>query len=137
MLPSGWTLSSINEAVGNTPTEPAYAQVHNHRKWAIPWLEDDPGLLAPQLWLNRTLECVHTLCGQCCLQADHPRQSISAQLIVAPCDRYSKQAAEYGVSGLLGTFSLQYIWHTCIHALHTYWKYICCMYFTEQVFIGA
>jgi hypothetical protein len=55
-LPPGWTLSSINEAVGNTPTEPEYQNVTNHAKWAIPWLEDDPGLLAPQLWLNRTIE---------------------------------------------------------------------------------
>ena len=56
VLPAGWTLSSINEAVGNTPTEAAYANVTKHDKWAIPWLEDDPGLLAPQLWVNRTLE---------------------------------------------------------------------------------
>jgi hypothetical protein len=25
------------------------------RKWVIPWVEDDPGLTAPELWLNRTL----------------------------------------------------------------------------------
>ena len=49
VLPPGWTLSSINEAVGNTPTEKGYADVKHHRSWAIPWLEDDPGLLAPQL----------------------------------------------------------------------------------------
>lgn len=26
-----------------------------HAKWAIPWMEDDPGLSAPELWVNRTL----------------------------------------------------------------------------------
>jgi hypothetical protein len=56
VLPAGWTLSSINEAVGNTPTEKQYADVTHHKSWAIPWMEDDPGLLAPQLWVNRTLE---------------------------------------------------------------------------------
>ena len=55
VLPSGWTLSSINEAVGNTPTEKEYANVKHHKSWAIPWMEDDPGLLAPQLWVNRTI----------------------------------------------------------------------------------
>lgn len=24
-------------------------------RWVIPWAEDDPGLTAPELWLNRTL----------------------------------------------------------------------------------
>jgi hypothetical protein len=29
--------------------------VTRHAKWAIPWMEDDPGLTAPELWVNRTL----------------------------------------------------------------------------------
>ena len=42
--------------VGNTPVDPAYANLTHHpNKWAIPWAEDDPGLTAPELWLNRTL----------------------------------------------------------------------------------
>jgi hypothetical protein len=44
--------------VGNTPVDPAYANI-THRtmanKWAIPWAEDDPGLTAPELWVNRSL----------------------------------------------------------------------------------
>jgi hypothetical protein len=41
--------------VGNTPVDPSYAKVVNHKKWDIPWMEDDPGLSAPELWVNRTL----------------------------------------------------------------------------------
>lgn len=56
VLPPSWTITSINEAVGNTPTEAEYKNVTKHKKWAIPWMEDDPGLLVPQFWVNRTLE---------------------------------------------------------------------------------
>lgn len=35
--------------------DPAYANITNHKKWAIPWMEDDPGLTGVQLWVNRTL----------------------------------------------------------------------------------
>ena len=49
---------SIDMDVGNTPVDPAYANI-THRppsnKWAIPWAEDDPGLTAPELWVNRSL----------------------------------------------------------------------------------
>jgi hypothetical protein len=44
--------------VGNTPVDPAYANITHRtsdKKWAIPWLEDDPGLTAPELWVNRTM----------------------------------------------------------------------------------
>ena len=37
VLPSGWSLSSINEKVGNWPPEPEYANVTQHDKWVIPW----------------------------------------------------------------------------------------------------
>ena len=43
-------------AVGNTAVDPAYVNITKHDKWAIPWMEDDPGLTAPQLWINRTLQ---------------------------------------------------------------------------------
>lgn len=42
--------------VGNTPVDPAYGQVTHHKKWVIPWMEDDPGLTVAELWVNRTLE---------------------------------------------------------------------------------
>lgn len=48
-------MSSLDMSVGDTDVDPSYAQVVNHDKWVIPWMEDDPGLTAPQLWVNRTL----------------------------------------------------------------------------------
>jgi hypothetical protein len=56
VLPDDFILSSIDQLVGNTPVDPAYEQVTHHRKWVIPWMEDDPGLTVAQLWVNRTLE---------------------------------------------------------------------------------
>jgi hypothetical protein len=42
VLPPSWTISSIDMDVGNTPIDPAYANI-THRveanKWAIPWAE--------------------------------------------------------------------------------------------------
>ncbi len=58
VLPASTIISSIDMDVGNTPVDPAYANI-THRpaanKWAIPWGEDDPGLTAPELWVNRSL----------------------------------------------------------------------------------
>jgi hypothetical protein len=58
VLPPTWAITSIDMDVGNTPVDPAYKNV-THRtpanKWAIPWAEDDPGLTAPELWVNRSL----------------------------------------------------------------------------------
>jgi hypothetical protein len=56
VLPPNWTISSIDMQVGNTPVDKAYANITHHRKWSIPWAEDDPGLTSLQLWVNRTLE---------------------------------------------------------------------------------
>ncbi len=52
-LPGSWALSCINREVGFTTVEPDFAKVNNRPKWAIPWLEDDPGLILPQLWAGR------------------------------------------------------------------------------------
>ena len=49
-------ITSIDLNVGKAPVDPSYQKVVKHNKWAIPWLEDDPDLCAPQLWVNRTLE---------------------------------------------------------------------------------
>ncbi|XP_062522474.1 uncharacterized protein LOC134197211 isoform X2 [Corticium candelabrum] len=57
VLPSQYSaITSIDMAVGNTAVDPAYVNITKHDKWAIPWMEDDPGLTAPQLWINRTLQ---------------------------------------------------------------------------------
>jgi len=56
-LPTSWdAITSIDLNTGHSPVDPAYQQITRHPKWAIPWMEDDPDLTAPQLWVNRTLE---------------------------------------------------------------------------------
>ncbi len=52
-LPKDMPMSCINRTVGNTPVEPGFVQIAGRPKWAIPWLEDDPGLTMPQLWVGR------------------------------------------------------------------------------------
>lgn len=52
-LPKNMAVSCINREVGRTPVDPAFAQVEGRGKWAIPWLEDDPALASPQLWVGR------------------------------------------------------------------------------------
>jgi hypothetical protein len=52
-LPQTWAMSCINREVGFSPVEPGFAKVSKRPKWAIPWLEDDPGLILPQLWAGR------------------------------------------------------------------------------------
>ncbi len=55
-LPADWSLSCINRNVGHSPVEPGFADVRRQGKWAIPWLEDDPALASPQLWVGRMRE---------------------------------------------------------------------------------
>jgi len=52
-LPKDMPVSCINRAVGHDPVEPGFADVTGRPKWAIPWLEDDPALTIPQLWVGR------------------------------------------------------------------------------------
>ena len=52
-LPKDMPMSCINRTVGNTPVEPGFAKISGRPKWAIPWMEDDPGLIMPQLWAGR------------------------------------------------------------------------------------
>jgi hypothetical protein len=53
MLHSDIALSCINRQVGMTPVDRAFERVTGHPRWAIPWMEDDPALTAPQLWVGR------------------------------------------------------------------------------------
>lgn len=53
VLPPNVAVSCINRQVGNTPVDRGFSEVHGRGKWAIPWLEDDPGLTLPQLWVGR------------------------------------------------------------------------------------
>jgi hypothetical protein len=52
-LPKDFAVSSISRAVGHDPVEPAFAEIADREKWAIPWLEDDPAMTSPQLWVGR------------------------------------------------------------------------------------
>jgi hypothetical protein len=52
-LPPDMAVSCINRQVGMEPVDPAFREVTGRGKWAIPWLEDDPALTAPQLWVGR------------------------------------------------------------------------------------
>lgn len=53
ILPKEIAVSCINREVGRTPVDRGFAEVSGRGKWAIPWLEDDPGLTLPQLWVGR------------------------------------------------------------------------------------
>ncbi|MCX5646603.1 MAG: malectin domain-containing carbohydrate-binding protein [Phycisphaerae bacterium] len=53
ILPKAMPMSCINRNVGFAPVETGFARVEGRPQWAIPWLEDDPGLLIPQLWVGR------------------------------------------------------------------------------------
>lgn len=53
ILPAGVAVSCINRQVGMEPVDPAFREVTGRSKWAIPWLEDDPALTSPQLWVGR------------------------------------------------------------------------------------
>ena len=53
ILPKEMPMSCINREVGKTPVESGFSRVQGRPKWAIPWLEDDPALTSPQLWVGR------------------------------------------------------------------------------------
>lgn len=52
-LPKDMFTSCISRQVGHAPIEPGFADVSGRDKWAIPWLEDDPAMTSPQLWVGR------------------------------------------------------------------------------------
>ena len=57
VLPREWdAITSIDMNTGHDPVDPSYQEIKRHPKWVIPWMEDDPTLTQPQLWVNRTLE---------------------------------------------------------------------------------
>jgi hypothetical protein len=53
-LPKNIPFSCINRNVGFSPIDPGFVPVNGRSKWAIPWMEDDPALILPQLWVGRT-----------------------------------------------------------------------------------
>ena len=56
-LSTDWdAITSIDLNTGHSAVDPSYAQITRHAKWVIPWMEDDPDMSAPQLWVERTLQ---------------------------------------------------------------------------------
>ncbi len=53
ILPPDIAMSCINREVGKAPVDPGFARIRGRSKWVIPWLEDDPALTSPQLWVGR------------------------------------------------------------------------------------
>lgn len=47
------SFSCINHSVGNAPVSPNFSGLQERNKWAIPWFEDDPAMITPQLWVGR------------------------------------------------------------------------------------
>ncbi|MFO7853488.1 MAG: hypothetical protein ACQERS_08130 [Bacteroidota bacterium] len=50
ILPKRVTLNCINREVEFTPVDTYFAKILNRTKWMIPWLEDEPAMISPQLW---------------------------------------------------------------------------------------
>ena len=48
-------VASLDPNVGWDPVDPAFGGIKKHKTWDIVWLEDDPGLAAIEMWVNRTL----------------------------------------------------------------------------------
>ena len=53
LLPKECPMSCINRSVGHDPVEAAFANIQGRPKWAIPWMENDPNLVAYQPWAGR------------------------------------------------------------------------------------
>jgi len=53
ILPPQSPMACINRQVGHAADEPYFANVSGRPKWAIPWMENDPDLVAPQPWVGR------------------------------------------------------------------------------------
>ena len=53
LLPKTVPMSCINRKVGHDPVEPGFSNVTGRPKWSIPWMENDPNLIAPQPWVGR------------------------------------------------------------------------------------
>jgi hypothetical protein len=52
-LPKNIPFSCINRGCGGTPIDAGFVDIQGRSKWAIPWLEDDPTMILPQLWAGR------------------------------------------------------------------------------------
>jgi len=53
LLPKNVPMSCINRQVGHAADELFFANIAGRPKWVIPWMENDPNLIAPQPWVGR------------------------------------------------------------------------------------
>jgi hypothetical protein len=53
LLPPESPMANINLHVGHAAIDPAFAQIGNRPKWAIPWFEGDPDKAGYQPWVKR------------------------------------------------------------------------------------
>ena len=53
LLPKSSPMGCINREVGHAADEPFFANLTGRPKWVIPWMENDPSLVAPQPWVGR------------------------------------------------------------------------------------
>lgn len=52
-LPRDVAVAEIARMIGRWPIDPGFGAIEGRDRWAIPWLEDDPCLTSPQLWVGR------------------------------------------------------------------------------------
>lgn len=52
-FPKEMPFSCINRHLGFDPVEPSFRRIQGRSLWAMPWLEDDPALPLPQMWVGR------------------------------------------------------------------------------------
>ncbi|MDD4869688.1 MAG: malectin domain-containing carbohydrate-binding protein, partial [Kiritimatiellae bacterium] len=53
VLPKAVPMSCISRQVGHAAVEVGFANIEGRPKWSIPWMENDPNLIAPQPWVGR------------------------------------------------------------------------------------
>jgi hypothetical protein len=59
ILPRDISLSCISRDLGIQKIDSGFTSISGRSKWAIPWMEDDPGLSMPQLWVGRMKKDAH------------------------------------------------------------------------------
>ncbi len=65
-LPKNIAFSCINRNLGWEPVDSAFVKINDREKWAIPWMEDDPGLTIPQFWVGRMRRDAADACAYGC-----------------------------------------------------------------------
>jgi len=59
VLPADVSVSCISRNLGIEKIDSGFNKISGRSKWAIPWMEDDPGLSMPQLWAGRMKKDAH------------------------------------------------------------------------------